>query len=135
MTCEGCDAKQVEIDRLRFEAESLQASMDLRVDASQRAIRKWHAAGHDLLCWPDYADLCVWLMEEIGRLDTELRRERKEEYIRVTGCVLRVRALNQGRETDEEDRLLDRLDTLWEAMTPEEQQEIRKHLKPGAGSP
>lgn len=39
---------------------------DLRWKADMRAIKRWQAAhpGNDLV-WPDHADLCVWLMEQL----------------------------------------------------------------------
>lgn len=55
-----------EIERLRREVAQREASFDLRWKASMRAIKRWQEAhpGNDLV-WPDHADLCVWLMEQL----------------------------------------------------------------------
>lgn len=55
-----------EIAKLQRRIEELDHGFELRWQASQRAIKKWHEAGHPELEWPDHADLCVWLM---GQLD------------------------------------------------------------------
>jgi hypothetical protein len=48
------------------EVSEMQASSDLRWKADMRAIKRWQKAhpGNDLV-WPDHADLCVWLMEQL----------------------------------------------------------------------
>jgi len=55
-----------EIGRLQQELVEREASFDLRWKASQRAIKRWQEAhpGNDLV-WPDHADLCVWLLEQL----------------------------------------------------------------------
>lgn len=50
------------------EIEKYDRSFDIRWEADMRAIKLWQEAnpGNDLM-WPDHADLCVWLMEELER--------------------------------------------------------------------
>lgn len=43
----------------------LQQIFDLRWQADQRAIKRWQAATGRTMTWPDHADLCVWLMEQL----------------------------------------------------------------------
>lgn len=51
------------------EIDERQASFDLRWKADMRAIKAWQTAhpGKERM-WPDHADLCVWLMDEIERM-------------------------------------------------------------------
>lgn len=45
----------------------LEALFDLRHNADMRAIKCWQeATGRDLI-WPDQADLCVWLLEQLDK--------------------------------------------------------------------
>lgn len=65
--CRGIREKSIEvIERLQRELVERKASFDLRWKASQRAIKRWQEAhpGNDLV-WPDHADLCVWLLEQL----------------------------------------------------------------------
>lgn len=73
---EGCNELAAERDRLKHElalaresAEDLQSNFDLRWNCDMRAIKAWQAAhpGNDLV-WPDHADLCMWLLEELAAL-------------------------------------------------------------------
>lgn len=72
-------------DKLRLDlaeaAEDLQQhdfSFDLRWRADMRAIKRWQAAnpGNDLT-WPDHADLVVWLLGELDRLENPDVRDGK----------------------------------------------------------
>lgn len=47
-------------------------SFDLRWKADMRAIKRWQEAhpGNDLT-WPDHADLCVWLLEQLDARATQ----------------------------------------------------------------
>ena len=47
-----------------------EASFQLRWDADQRAIKRWQEAhpGNENV-WPDHADLCVWLLEQLEGKD------------------------------------------------------------------
>lgn len=58
--------------------EELEAVFDLRWKASQRAIKRWQQAhpGNDLV-WPDHADLCVWLMEELDKRTAERSQDER----------------------------------------------------------
>lgn len=48
------------------------ASFDLRHGADKRAIKRWHEAYPDKVAiWPDHADLCVWLIEELEKVRKE----------------------------------------------------------------
>jgi hypothetical protein len=55
-----------DVDALLVEVEEMQASADLRWGADMRAIKRWQEAhpGNERV-WPDHADLCVWLMEQL----------------------------------------------------------------------
>lgn len=53
---------------LAVERDALQASADIRWKADMRAIKKWQEATGKTLVWPDHADLCVWLMEQLDAL-------------------------------------------------------------------
>lgn len=46
---------------------ALEASFDLRWNADRRAIKRWQAATGKTLIWPDHADLCVWLLEQLDQ--------------------------------------------------------------------
>ena len=48
--------------------DALQTSADLRWKADMRAIKKWQKATGKTLVWPDHADLCIWLMEQLDTL-------------------------------------------------------------------
>ncbi|MCK1670352.1 hypothetical protein [Bradyrhizobium sp. 150] len=50
------------------ELETFERSFDLRWKADMRAIKRWQAATGRKLTWPDHADLCVWLLEELERV-------------------------------------------------------------------
>ncbi len=52
----------------------LEASFELRWKADMRAIERWHKAGGRATVWPDHADLCVWLLEQ---LDAEIKASAK----------------------------------------------------------
>lgn len=39
----------------------------LRWEADRRAIRQWQEATGRKLVWPDHADLCVWLLEQLDK--------------------------------------------------------------------
>jgi hypothetical protein len=67
-----------EIDRLSAqlveaveESDDLQRTFDLQWEADQRAIKRWLEAhpGNDLV-WPDRADVVVWLMEELAKVQS-----------------------------------------------------------------
>lgn len=46
--------------------EDSERSFELRWKADMRAIKRWQAAGPNRQqTWPDHADLCVWLMEQL----------------------------------------------------------------------
>src|SRR6266550_5677645 len=53
-----------------LEIYELHEAINLRMDADRRAIKHWQEAhpGHDDE-WPDHADLCVWLMEQLDKLE------------------------------------------------------------------
>lgn len=48
------------------EIEDRDLSFDMRWKADMRAIKRWQEAhpGNELV-WPDHADLCVWLLEQL----------------------------------------------------------------------
>jgi hypothetical protein len=63
-------AVEAERDGLREERDSLQTTFDLRWKADRRATSRWQEATGEVLTWPDHADLCAWLLEEVDRLRT-----------------------------------------------------------------
>lgn len=68
-----------EVQRLEKELAELQDSFDLRWKADMRAIARWRAVvtsreSEALIgVLPDHADLCVWLLGEVERLEEALR--------------------------------------------------------------
>jgi len=70
-----CEERSAEIKRLRQEIAEFQASADLRWDADMRAIKRWQEATGATDTWPDHADLCVWLLEQ---LDTHKKEQARE---------------------------------------------------------
>ena len=56
---------KAELAELKDDSSLHQTATRLRHDADMRAIEMWHKAGGDALTWPDHADLCVWLMEQL----------------------------------------------------------------------
>ncbi|MGY3278084.1 hypothetical protein [Bradyrhizobium sp. S3.7.6] len=50
--------------------EAREFSFDLRWNADMRAIKRWQAEkpGREL-SWPDHADLCIWLLEQLADID------------------------------------------------------------------
>ena len=76
-----------EADRNAAELAEMKQSFDLRRKANMRAIDMWRAAhpGDDLT-WPDHADLCTWLMDELAALKARMCK----------GIVLDVDGLARG---------------------------------------
>lgn len=72
---ENAQAKMMEA---RDEAAELQSTFDLVWKAQMRAIKRWQEATGRELVWPDQADLCVWLLEQLDERDT-LVTELKDE--------------------------------------------------------
>ena len=70
------------------ERDDLQASADLRWKAAMRAIKMWQEAhpGNDLV-WPDHADLCVWLLEQLTKRRGALLRIREALGIAILGAA------------------------------------------------
>ncbi len=52
-------------------AEQDRAS-DLRWNADMRAIKLWQDRTGKTLVWPDHADLCVWLLDQLDRANARL---------------------------------------------------------------
>jgi hypothetical protein len=56
----------------------MKATFDIRWKADMRAIKKWQEkTGRDMV-WPDHADMCVWLMEQIDQLEKKLKVKEKK---------------------------------------------------------
>lgn len=64
-------ATRTENERLKTDNKELQATFDLVHAANTRAIERWQAATGKELVWPDTADLCVWLMEQLEAAEKE----------------------------------------------------------------
>lgn len=58
------------MSELKTERDELQACFDSRWKADMRAIKRWQEAhpGHNHV-WPDHADLCVWLLDQIEKAE------------------------------------------------------------------
>lgn len=54
-----------ERDELRREAAEHDASFQLRWKTDMRAIERWQKATGRTMTWPDHADLCCWLMDQL----------------------------------------------------------------------
>lgn len=74
----GCLA--CELERITVEARQAReinaehdACFDLRWRADMRAIKLWQEAhpGRELV-WPDHADLCIWLLEQLDSRDDKI---------------------------------------------------------------
>jgi hypothetical protein len=57
----------MEANLLKAELKDKDAAFDLRWQADMRAIKKWQKATGKKLVWPDHADLCVWLLEQLDK--------------------------------------------------------------------
>ena len=79
---------QTERNAAIAERNDLQASADLRWKADMRAIKMWQEAhpGNDLV-WPDHADLCVWLLEQLTKRRGALLRIREALGIAILGAA------------------------------------------------
>lgn len=67
------------IRMLRSQLKEMHASFELRWDADRRAIKIWHTAHADKTnIWPDQADLCVWLMDQLEEWKTENAKLKSE---------------------------------------------------------
>lgn len=60
--------------KIMADAEEHNASFDLRWKADMRAIAKWQEATGRKLTWPDHADLCVWLLEQLDERNETTHR-------------------------------------------------------------
>lgn len=87
-----------EIERLRLERDELQQAFDMRRKANSRAIKHWQQKTGKTLTWPDHADLCVWLFEEIERLmgtlqdAVDMAVRLSEKYYEAADEIERLRA-------------------------------------------
>ena len=55
------------VPELMYQLAELQTSMNLRWKADRQAIKLWEKATGKKLMWPDHADLCMWLMEQLAK--------------------------------------------------------------------
>lgn len=77
-----------ELARLREELAERDASFNLRWKADMRAIKRWQEATGRTLVWPDHADLCVWLLEQLeSRPKRELSTPRRIHSCDIAGCI------------------------------------------------
>lgn len=60
----------LEADNATLQAELAErvASFEMRHESDMRAIKLWQEATGKELIWPNHADLCVWLMQELTTL-------------------------------------------------------------------
>lgn len=65
------DRQNAQITKLKLEAEDENHSFALRWNADMRAIKRWQAATGRELVWPDHADLCVWLLEQLDAVEAK----------------------------------------------------------------
>ena len=69
-----------ELTKAKADLADYEASFELRWKADQRAIARWQIAHPERSdVWPDHADLCVWLMEQVVKLQDTLKLLRTEE--------------------------------------------------------
>lgn len=66
------DRQNAQITKFKAEAEDENRSFDLRWNADMRAIKRWQAATGRELVWPDHADLCVWLLEQLDAVEEKV---------------------------------------------------------------
>jgi hypothetical protein len=73
LSADDWERRHKQLVAAQTEWDDLQASFDLRWKADMRAIKMWQEAhpGNDLV-WPDHADLCVWLLEQLAELQTAI---------------------------------------------------------------
>jgi hypothetical protein len=75
------------------EIKELQQSFDLRWKADMRAIKRWQEAnpGKELV-WPDHADLCVWLLDQLTAQAGEIERlkEARDECVTAIQFALSI---------------------------------------------
>jgi cell division protein FtsB len=66
------------LEEVTAERDELQEVFDARWKADQRAIKRWQEATGRTLTWPDHADLCVWLLEQIDKLEVDKKLLREQ---------------------------------------------------------
>jgi hypothetical protein len=84
---------------LLAEVADMQASFDLRWAADMRAIKRWQTQTGRDLTWPDHADLVVWLLAEVDRLENILHNDwtaltERERILAGVGRLRRYEALS-----------------------------------------
>lgn len=70
-TQSALDAAQRELSAANAKLAEEEQLFHLRWNADIRAIKRWHEAGNPELLWPDHADLCVWLLEQLESANNE----------------------------------------------------------------
>lgn len=116
--CITCAAHCAETERLLGEVVELQASADLRWKADMRAIKRWQeATGRDDV-WPDHADLCVFLMDELtlakGEVQTLL-----DELKSITSTAMCVKQKNTTRFIEHLAERIKSAEAVWDARQSE----------------
>ena len=92
--------------------DSVQADedFDLRWKADQRAIKRWQEATGKTRIWPDHADLCVWLLEQLERNEALLQmmeeavaamEAAREVMAAISGDSIQVPAGHTGQSTEQ----------------------------------
>jgi len=73
-----------------IERDELQATFDLRWECDMRAIKQWRAAhpGNDRV-WPDHADLCVWLVDQLTEAQADSQRLAAENKRLAENALMR----------------------------------------------
>lgn len=89
------------IDEMEREAEEHDHSFELRWKADQRAIKRWHAAGGDELTWPDHADLVIWLLERLDKIEEIAVREMAQPWS-DTAALVEIASIAEGRPMEPE---------------------------------
>lgn len=90
-------AAEQRAERAEAEIAEMNKTFDLRWEADMEAIERWQKETGRELTWPDRADLCVWLLEQLDRAEAAgtallaeleaLRKWRDEAVAAMQGVV------------------------------------------------
>ena len=82
--------------------EEMDRIFDLRWECDRRAIKQWQEAhpGNDRT-WPDQADLCVWLMMRVERLEKALENIAQHDVQAIAMDALRPGERIREKQNDQ----------------------------------
>ena len=91
-----------DLEEVRRERDELQFGFDLRWKADMRAIARWQEAHPERPnIWPDHADLCVWLLEQIDIAQLAADLSEHTDINLQAASAWKERAETAERERDE----------------------------------